>query len=219
VSPGLSQGPNAEPVSEFPSVSNSVLDAPEFPDFENSEMETSEGEAVVDIGALELEALDLVSTDPPVPEDCSVSDFEDPQPDFSECDPIEPLMSTCGVQDLNLGSQNIIPLDPDSFPEPINLSEFPEPAVSEQWSQSEEAIMDPLSSTQADETDLGAAESHSAAWETDNHSALYDELQQHCNVSQQDSYHEAYNNVYEDVEKVNKLILGQNSRKRKCGLK
>lgn len=176
MSPSLRQVPSEEPESEHPS---SVLDAPEFPDFENSEMETAESEAV-DIGALELEALDFVSTDLPVPDDCGVTDFEDPQPDLSVCDPVEPLMST-GVQDLNLGSQNIIPLDPASFPEPINLSEFPEPAVPERWSQSEEGIIDPLSNSQADETDLGAAESHSAAEETDNGNcaSLNDGIQPH----------------------------------------
>lgn len=177
MSPGLSQAPSEEPAeSEHPS---SALDAPEFPDFENSEMETAEGEAV-DIAALELEALDLVSTDLPVPDDCGVTDFEDPQPDLSVCDPVEPLMST-GIQDLNLGSQNIIPLDPASFPEPINLSEFPEPAAPEQWSQSEEGIIDPLSNSQAYETDLGVAESHSAEEETDsgNHALLNDGIQPH----------------------------------------
>ncbi|XP_049453220.1 uncharacterized protein si:ch211-188c16.1 isoform X3 [Epinephelus fuscoguttatus] len=215
VSPGLSQAPSEEPVSELPSISNSVLDAPEFPDFESTEIEMLEGEAV-DIGALELEALDLVSTDFPAPDDHGVTDFENPQPDVSVCDPAEPLMSTC-VQDLNLGSPNITPLDPDSFPEPINLSEFPEPAESEQWSQSEEAIVEPPSSPHAEETDQGAAESHSAAQETDNgdHAALNNGLQSHPNVSGQDSYYEACDNVYEDVENINKLILGQHSRKRK----
>ncbi len=38
-------------------------------------------------------------------------------------------------------------------------------------------------------------------------------------ASQQDSYYEGCNNVYEDVENINKFILGQNSRKRKGGLK
>ncbi|XP_076601150.1 uncharacterized protein LOC143329228 [Chaetodon auriga] len=212
VSPGLSQAPSEEPELEHPS---SVLDVPEFPDFENSEMETAEGEAV-DIGALDLEALDLVSTDPPITEDCRVTNFEDPLPDLSVCDPVEPLMST-GVQDLNLGSQSIIPLDPASFPEPINLSEFPQPAVPEQWSQSEEVIIDPLSNSQVDETDLGAAESHSTAQEMDNgnHAAFNDD----SSANQQDSYYEACDNVYEDVENINKFILGQNSRKRKGGLK
>ncbi|XP_044076847.1 uncharacterized protein si:ch211-188c16.1 isoform X3 [Siniperca chuatsi] len=207
VSPSLSQAPSEEPESEQPS---SVLDAPEFPDFENSEMEIA-GEAV-DIGALELEALDLVSTHLPVPDNCGVTDFEDTQPDLSVCDPVEPLMST-GVQDLNLGSPNIIHLDPASFPEPKNLSEFSEPAVAEQWSQ----ILDPLSNSQADETDLETAESHSAAEEADsgNHAALNDGIQPHTSVYQQGGYNEACNNVYEDVENTNKLILGQNSRKRK----
>ncbi len=169
VSPGLSQAPSEEPESEQPS---SVLEAPDFPDFEMSEMETAEGEAV-DIGALELEALDFVSTDLPVQEDSRVTDFEDPLPDLSVCDPVEPLTSTL-VRDLNLGSHNIIPLDPASFPEPINLSEFPEPAVPEQWSQSEE-----VSNIRADEADPGAAECHCAAQETDdgNHAAADEGLQ------------------------------------------
>lgn len=175
VSPGLSQAPSDEPESEHPSISNPVLDAPEFADFENSEMETAEDEAV-DINALELEALELFSAHLPVPDDYSVTDFEDPQPDLSVCDPVETLMSTA-VQDLNLGSRNIIPLDPASFPEPIHLSEFPESSVPEQWSQSEEVTIDPLSSSQADETDLGPAESHSAAQETD--TSLNDGIQPH----------------------------------------
>ncbi|XP_035527297.1 uncharacterized protein si:ch211-188c16.1 [Morone saxatilis] len=210
VSPGLSQAPSEEPEPEHPS---SVLDAPEFPDFENSEMETAEGEAV-DLSALELESLDLVSTDSPVP-DCGVTDCEGQQPDMSVCGPVEPLMSM-GVQDVNLGSENIIPLHPACFPEPINLSEFPECAGPEQWSQSEEvSSIDLLSNSQADETDLGAAESPSAAQE----SALNDGIQPHTSVNQQDSYYEACDNVYEDVENLNKFILGQNSRKRKGPLK
>ncbi|XP_045906876.1 uncharacterized protein si:ch211-188c16.1 isoform X2 [Micropterus dolomieu] len=215
VSPGLSQAPSAESESEHPS---SVLEAPEFPDFENSDMETAAGEAV-DIGALELEALHLVSTAFPVADDFRVTDFEVLQPDLSVCDPVEPLM-TIDVQDLNLGSQNIIPLGPASFPELINLSEFPEPAVPEQWSQSDEGIIDPLSSSQADETDPGAAETCSAAEETDNSNhALNDGIQPHPSICQQDSYNEGCDNVYEDVENINKLILGQISRKRKSGLK
>ncbi|KAF3858652.1 hypothetical protein F7725_011853, partial [Dissostichus mawsoni] len=193
VSPGLSQAPSAEPKAKHPSISQSVLDAPEFPDFEISEIETADGGAV-DISALELEALDLVSTELPVPDDFGVADYEDPQTQLLMCDPVEPFMSTT-VQDLNLGSLNIMPLDPASFPEPINLPEFPESAVSEQWSQSEEVIMDPPSSTKADKTDPGDAESNSAVQETD-------------------SYYEACDNVYEDVENINKFRFGQNSRKR-----
>ncbi|KAK5859580.1 hypothetical protein PBY51_021129 [Eleginops maclovinus] len=219
VSPGLSQAPSQEPKAEHPSVSQSVLDAPEFPDFESSEIETADGE-VVDIAALELEALDLVSIELPVPDDGEITDYEDPQTQLLMCDPVEPVMSTA-IQDLNLGSQNIMHLDPASFPEPINLPEFPESVVSEQWSQSEEVIVDPLSSTKADETDPGDAESNSALQETENsnHAALNDGSKPHPDVSLQDSYYEACNNVYEDVENINKFIFGQNSRKRKAGLK
>ncbi|XP_042283799.1 FYN-binding protein 1 isoform X2 [Thunnus maccoyii] len=215
VSPGLSQAPTEEP--EHPSIPNPVLDAPEFPDFENSEMETAEGEAV-DIAALELEALDLISSELPATNDLGVSAFEDPQPDL--CDSAEPAGSSI-VQDLNLGSEHIIPLDPASFPEPINLSEFPEPTALDEWSQSEEAITDPLTSSHADETDLGAAECHSAPEETQLsiHASFTDGIQPHQSVHQQDSYYEECNNVYEDVENLNKFILSQNSRKRKGGLK
>lgn len=160
MSSGPSQAPSEEP--EQPSISNPELDAPEFPDFENSEMETAEGEAV-DIAALELEALDLINSDLPVTNDLAVCDFEDPQPDI--CDSAEPAVSSI-IQDLNLGSEHIIPLDPASFPEPINLSEFPEPAVLDEWNPNEEAIADPLTSSHADETDLGASECQSVAEET-----------------------------------------------------
>ncbi|XP_040911936.1 FYN-binding protein 1 [Toxotes jaculatrix] len=219
VSPGLNQTPTEEPESEHPTISHPVLDAPEFPEFESSEMETAEGE-VVDIAALELEALDFVSTDLPVPVDLGVTDFEASQPDLSACDPAEPSLSSI-FQDLNLGSQNIIPLDPASFPEPINFSEFPEPDAPEQWSQSEDAVADLLSNSQADETDQGAAECHSVPEETDlsNNAELNDGIQPCPSVCQQNSYYETCDNVYEDVENINKFVLGQNSRKRKAGLK
>lgn len=170
MSPGLSQAASEEPESEQTS---SVLDAPEFPDFDHSEMETAEAE-VVDIGALDLEALDLVSSELPVPDDCGVADFEDQLHAFSSCDPVEPLMSTT-IQDLNLCSHNIIPLDPAGFPE------FPEPSLSELWSQSEEVSLDPQSYSQADEADLGAAEFHSSVQELDsgNHAGLDDGIQSH----------------------------------------
>lgn len=176
MSPGLSQAPRAEPQSRHTS---SVLDAPEFPDFDNSEMETAEGKAV-DIGTLDLEALDLVSAALPVPDDSGVTDFEDPLLGLSSCDPVEPCVSTV-IHDLNLGSQNIIPLDPASFPEPVNIPEFPEPAVSEQWSQSEEFSVDPQSNSQADDADLGTAEFQSPVQEMDscNHASLDDGIQSH----------------------------------------
>ncbi|XP_034558934.1 uncharacterized protein si:ch211-188c16.1 isoform X2 [Notolabrus celidotus] len=219
VSPDLFQEPSDEPESIPNPNPNPVLDAPEFPDFENSEMDTAEEDAV-DLGALELEALDFASTELPVPDDCRVSDLEDTQPDSSECNPIEPLICNT-FQDLNLGNENIIPLDPATFSEPINLSEFPEPAALEQWSQSEELSMDPLSASQADEADVGGAECHSSAQDTNssNHSVLNEGTVPHPSANPQDSYYEACDNVYEDVENLNKFILAQNLRKGKGSLK
>ncbi|XP_034469494.1 FYN-binding protein 2 isoform X2 [Hippoglossus hippoglossus] len=219
VPPGLSQAATEEPECELPSIPNPVLDAPEFPEFEISEIEAAEGEAV-DIAALELEALDFLSSDLPLPVDFDVPDFEASQPDLLGCDPTEPSVSSV-TQDLNIGSQNIILLDPASFPEPINFSDFIEPAAPDQWSQSEEAIAAPLSHSHTDETDLGAAECHSVPEETElsNHAEMNDGIQPHPSAHQQDSYYEACDNVYEDVENLNKAIFGQNSRKRRAGLK
>lgn len=122
-----------------------MLAAPEFPDFENSEVEPAVGDAV-DITALELEALDLVYTNVPTPTQCKEGDLEAPEPAPSEdCEiPV--------VSDLNLGSPYLIPLDPARFPEPINLSEFPE-----QQSYSEVLALDTF--TNSNETDVGPAES------------------------------------------------------------
>lgn len=173
--------PNSQILSEEPEFEHAspVLDAPEFPDFDNTEME-SEGVEVVDIAALNLEALDLVSTELPAPDGCGVTDFEDPLPALSSCDPVEPLMSTT-IQDLNVGSQNIIHFDPVGFSEPINISEFPEPPSSEQWFQSEEVSIDPQTNSQADEADLGMAQFHSSVQEMDsgNHVSLDDGAQSH----------------------------------------
>lgn len=162
MSPDLCQALSDEPVS----ISNAVLDAPEFPDFDNSEVDTTE-EEVVDIGALELETLDFVSVALPEPEDPRVSDSDDPQPDLAECGAAEPTMYN-NFQDLNLGNQNIIPLDPDAFSETINLPEFPESAEPEQYSQSEEVSVEPPSTSQADEADAGAAEFDCGAQDTNN---------------------------------------------------
>ncbi|XP_042082107.1 uncharacterized protein si:ch211-188c16.1 isoform X5 [Haplochromis burtoni] len=199
VSPNVSQ---AE--SEHPPVSNPLLDAPEFPDFENTEMETAESGGV-DVAALELEALDLVGANPH-----TAVDAEHPQADLSAHDPAGPRVSSI-IQDLNLGSENIIPLDPASFPEPINLLEFPEPAIPQQRSQSKEVLVDSFPKSPSDETDVGVAECQSFPEER--------ELSSHSCGHQQDSYYETYTNIYEDVENMNKLTLSQNSTKRKGGLK
>lgn len=40
-----------------------------------------------------------------------------------------------------------------------------------------------------------------------------------CSVSQQNGYYEACDNIYEDVENINKLILGHSSREQRGSLK
>ncbi|XP_030608418.1 uncharacterized protein LOC115796247 isoform X2 [Archocentrus centrarchus] len=204
LSPSVSQAPVEEPESEHLPVSNPMLDAPEFPDFENAEIETAEDRGV-DIAALELEALDIVSTNPHI-----AVDAERPQPDLSARDPAGASVSSI-IQDLNLGSENIIPLDPASFPEPINLLEFPEPAIPEQRPQSKEVLVESFPKSPSDETDVGVAECQSFPEET--------ELSSHSSLHQQDSCYETYTNVYEEVENMNKFTLGHNSNKRKGGLK
>lgn len=156
-SPPSSLTPSEEPESEQTSP---VLDAPEFPDFDNPEMETE----AVDLARLNLEALDLVSRELPVPGGLTVSGFEDPLPALPSCDPDEPLWNTT-VQDLNL--ENPISFDPVGFSEPINMSEFPPPPTPEQWFQSEELSSDPQMNPQADGADLGMAPVHSSVQELD----------------------------------------------------
>lgn len=198
---GLNHAPAQEP---HPSVIP-VLDAPEFPDFEISEIEPVERKAV-DIATLDLAALDLYTSDLPVPDAIGPLDFEEPQPDWSVCDHTK-------SSEVNLGNPNIIPLNPDHFPGPINLSEFPELTSIEQWSQSKEATIDPSSHT--DETDHGGAECYSIPEDIEQgeHSNNFD-----YGVYQRGFYQTTCDNVYEDVETISKFMFNQNSRKRK-GLK
>ncbi|XP_028988586.1 uncharacterized protein si:ch211-188c16.1 isoform X2 [Betta splendens] len=220
VSPGLDPllPGSEEPRSAQPVNFNTALDAPEFPEFDNTEIEPMEGERV-DLAAIELEALTLVSTNLPAPLDFRFTDFEEPGPDSSVCDRAKRGVNIVD-HDLKLGSQSIMPLDPARFPEPTNLPEFPEPFAPEQWSQSEEAVIDPPPNSQADGNDLRAVECHSAPEETElgDHS-INNGYQPHIGVYQQGSYCDRDDNVYEDVENVNKFILIQNSRKFKTGIK
>lgn len=134
--------------------SSPLLTAPEFPDFENSEVEPAAVEAV-DITALELEALDLVYTNVRTPTQFKEAGLEAPEPAPSE------VCETPVVSDLNLGSPYLIPLDPACFPEPVNLSEFPE----QQLSYCDVLAVDTF--TNSNETDVGAADSQSLPEETE----------------------------------------------------
>uniref|UniRef100_A0AAV2JQN9 Helically-extended SH3 domain-containing protein n=1 Tax=Knipowitschia caucasica TaxID=637954 RepID=A0AAV2JQN9_KNICA len=163
-----------------------ILDIPEIPDFESSEIEAAEES--VDIAVIDLDTLDL-----PVP--------KAPGPSASgEC---SDLTQSSEHQDLDLGHEVVNP--PASFPEPINLSEFPEPV--EQWSQNEESIREPPSCTEE------AADSSSIPEDQGEHGSNFE-----FGIYQQEMYETTCDNVYEDVENVSKVLPHQNSRKWK-GLK
>lgn len=169
--------------------------APEFPDFETSEIGPVETESV-DIIALDLETLDL-----PAPEVMAPSHFVEPLPDWSD------HALNCEQKEVNLCNPGVRPLDPPSFPEPINVSEFP--GLIEQWSQSEEANVEPSSCTEE------PADGPSTTEEIDQG--------EHANnfefgIYQQEIYPTPSDNLYEDVENLCKTTFHQNSRKWK-GLK
>lgn len=120
-----------------------MLGAPEFPDFDRSEIEAAEGGAV-DIGALDLEALNLLCTQTPPPDQSERAHFAD-----SPCGLPEPPLSS----DVD-GSH----LESASLPDPVDIPEFPEfPEfpVSELWSQSEDVSSDPQFHPHTDEAEKG----------------------------------------------------------------
>lgn len=137
-----------EPEAESASV---VIEAPEFPDFDHSEAEAAEDDAdAVDIGALDLEALNLVCARAPAPDGCEgAGGFPDSLPPFSLWEPGEPLMSS---------DPNASYPEPAGLPEPASVSELPEPPLSELWSQIEEVSFDPQLHPHADEAERGAAD-------------------------------------------------------------
>ncbi|KAK7945040.1 hypothetical protein WMY93_000768 [Mugilogobius chulae] len=181
------------PHKQEPSQSASALGlAPHLSDFETSEIER--GVETVDIAALDLEALDL-----PVVDATGLSDLGESHPDWSD------LTQSSEHKDLCLGNPMVKPLNPPSFPETINVSEFPEPQ--EQWSQSEETTTD----------------SPTCAEEVPHSHFIPDHQGEQANnfefgIYQQEIYHTTCDNVYEDVENISKVTFNQNSRKWK-GLK
>ncbi|XP_061902181.1 uncharacterized protein LOC133649596 isoform X2 [Entelurus aequoreus] len=195
------------PDSEHVSISNAVLDAPDFPDFENQNEEPSQAEAV-DIAALDLEFLDLgaLNSPPPAPTPTGVLEFEAPQSDT--CNSTGASESPF-APDLNLGCLNGIPLDPASFPEPSNLTDF---LALDPLMQSEDVMVP--SALHLDET-----EGHSAPEETQlgfQDAPANEEIDTHTCVHQQDY---ECDNVYEDVENINKFILSQNLHRQKVSVK
>lgn len=149
-----------------------MLDAPEFPDFENPDIETE----AVDLATLNLDALDLVSSELPLPGGLAVASFEDPLPALPSCDPREPLLNAAR-QDLNL--EDRVSFDPVGFSEPINISGVPLPPPPERWFQSEEVSTDPRTTPQADEAELGTFHSSVQEMDSSNHVSSEDGAQSH----------------------------------------
>lgn len=144
---------------ELEAESTSVeIEAPEFPDFDHSEMEAAEDEAF-DIGTLDLEAFNLVCARAPVPNRCEVTDFPDSLPPFSLC---EPLMSS-------------------EIKSHLERTSLPEPSVSELWSQSEEVSLDPQFNPHTDEAERGAAVDDITQPASDSHPRCFLKLPSHTN--------------------------------------
>ncbi|XP_054888663.1 uncharacterized protein si:ch211-188c16.1 [Poeciliopsis prolifica] len=206
--PGWCQTPKKEAVS--------VLDAPDVPDFETSELEAAEAEPV-DIAALEMQASDIVVGNPVTPNVLEATDYGGSDSALAVCEPRE-SNSIHIVQDLNLGTSHIIPLDPASFPEPINLLEFPE--LPERRSYSEDAAVDSFLNSRTDEIDVGATEQLTVPEETEfldqptpNHKTQTQPREQH-----QSCYYETCDNIYEDVE-INKQLSNPTLTKQKSRLR
>lgn len=155
--PGWCQTPKKEAVS--------VLDVADFPDFETSELEKAEAEPV-DIAALEMEALDIVVGNPATPAISEATDYGGSDSALAVCEPRESNRIHI-VQDLNLGTSHIIPLDPASFPEPINPLEFPQLPLPERRFYSEDAAVDSFLNSRSDEIYVGATEKLTVPEETE----------------------------------------------------
>ncbi|KAM9790122.1 uncharacterized protein ACBT44_018816 isoform 2-T2 [Syngnathus typhle] len=185
-----------QPANEKP-ISSAALEAPVFPDFE---MEPTESEAV-DISALNLEVLDLGGLSFPLP-DCGV-----PESEAFQCDTYTSAGANESpvVQQLKLCGLNGRAPHAASFSEPSNQS-----ISHEQSSPNENVKVPPTPTSHADD------ESHSARDETElTLKAATTSEASYTHISDQNFESD---NVYEDVENINKFFLCQNSRKQKGNL-
>ncbi|XP_055007810.1 uncharacterized protein si:ch211-188c16.1 isoform X3 [Boleophthalmus pectinirostris] len=167
-----------------------VLNAPEFSDFDNSEIETAEENEAVQIATLDLKV-----PDPPLDATGSL-DFAEPHSNWSDL---------TQKSELDLGNANIRSPNPPILPEPISLSEFSE--ILEQWSQREEPTIGPPCCTKE------AVDCHSIPEDQGEHGNNFE-----FGVYQQEMHQTMCDNVYEDVENIGKFALNQSSHKQK-GLK
>lgn len=163
--PHVDHVPCEEPEPEQPFFTNPVLD---IPDFNHSEMETAENGAI-DIAALELEAFEFDSLELPAPVDFGVSSVEAPEPELPVCDSAEPVSLDPLDLGLNLENVDLMPPNLVVLPDPLNLTELPEPVVSELCSQNEDQLPAPFLEPQADDTDQpDSAEAPSTTEEAEN---------------------------------------------------
>ncbi|XP_028328984.1 uncharacterized protein LOC114479485 isoform X2 [Gouania willdenowi] len=198
-----SQAPREE--SQLLPVPPFVPDVPEFPNFEM--------ESAVNIAALELDALDFDTTDFPSPVDTGPSSGDGPQSNMAVCITAEPS-GISQSQDPNQANLRVLPLHSDSFHEPINLSDFPELGLPERWSPTKEALVNSCLS-HPDETHAAAAPCQAFLDEAEQSSCSTqsDEIQKHPSVYPHNRCFETCDNVYEDVENVNKGVFNQRTCK------
>ncbi|KAK6310884.1 hypothetical protein J4Q44_G00189390 [Coregonus suidteri] len=197
LTPAVEPEPCEDPHSEPPSIANPELVAPEFPDFElNSELETAEGNAF-DIAALELEATEFGTPEPPVDLDLGVPDFLSPECELPSCEP--PEIPSFDHRALTLSSLHDLVLS--EFLDQIR--EFPASVLKPQAVAELSAEMVPVEPSFTEDTDHDSA------------SVLNEEIRPKSSVCQQENYYETCDNVYEVVENTNKFTVSQNSRKRK----
>ncbi|XP_062337376.1 uncharacterized protein si:ch211-188c16.1 [Osmerus eperlanus] len=197
------------------------LHAPEFPDFENSEVENIE-DTTLGITSLEFESKDHGSPEIPAPLGFGILDFED----LPVCETLE--LASLDLQALSLNNYNLMCPDPPILPEPPFLHDteiLPKPLVLPHSPVLEVEVKNEAFPSPVLEPEMVGAELVSdepSATESSDHGSehvLIGQVQPQPNVCQEENYYEACNNVYEDVENINKFITGQNSRKRRSSPK
>ncbi|XP_059915711.1 uncharacterized protein si:ch211-188c16.1 isoform X3 [Gadus macrocephalus] len=210
----LSPPPVEDLVHDQSTANATLLDAPDFPDFDHSVSRAPDAHQPIDIASLEVEALEFVDFDLPPPIDPELY-FEA----LLECEPADPL--TFDLQALNLDSQeDSVAQEPSSLPEAPDLCALLGPVAPESWcGQGRMGTPEPPpvpehGSTAAGEAHPGASEAGSSPEEAvrARHAALANWIESQPSSPQLDGYHGTCENLYEDVETINGYLSGQNSR-------
>ncbi|KAG7258022.1 hypothetical protein CRUP_024639 [Coryphaenoides rupestris] len=203
--------------------STPVLDAPDFPDFgfevpDDDDNDDDPHHRPIDLASLELEALDFVTFDLPPPANPEASYFEAPL----ECESAEPASFDLQGLHLTLNPNPNSQAEDAVAREPANL---PEPLASKSWcgpglrdTARDTADPPPVlehGSAAAGRAHPGGSEAYSSTEETERvgHAAPANGIE--ASSTQQDGYYDACDNVYEDVENINRYLSSQNARKHK----